>query len=110
MIDLYFKMLFSLAFVLGIIGGIYYLLKKKNYEQNKKSLFEIIEYKPLSTKTGIMAIKFSKKVFLIAITPTNINPLYNMDWEDDDLMDENTSVEEIRKKIKVLKESLNELN
>lgn len=108
MIDLYFKMFISFVIVLVILGIFYLIIKKRLNINNTGSLFQILEYKSLGPKLGIMALKFSDKVLLLAITPTNISLIEQFDANT--IQKSNSDTDDILLKLKKLKESLDESN
>lgn len=109
MIELYFKMIISLIFVLVILGLFYLVIKKRLNMNNTGSLFKILEYKSFGPKSGVMALKFGEKILLLAITPTNITMIEQFDAKDV-LNNEQSNNNNIAEKIKKLRESLNESN
>lgn len=108
MIDVYLKILFYLFLILCIIGLTYFILKKKLNIQKKESIIEVIDYKAFGPKTGVMALKFGPKVFLLALTASSINLIEHLQLKDVGIK-ENTN-EEIIEKIKKLKVELDEFN
>lgn len=108
MMDLYFKMVLSLLFVLVILGFIYLVIRKRVNLNNKGGLFDILEYKSFGPKMGIMAVKFGDRVLLIALTSTNITLIEHFDAKKV-LKDENRD-DELAQKIKKLRDGLNEPN
>lgn len=108
MMDLYFKMVLSLLFVLVILGFVYLVIRKRVNLNNKGGLFDILEYKSFGPKMGIMALKFGDRVLLIALTSTNITLIEQFDAKNV-LKDENRD-DELAQKIKKLRDGLNEPN
>lgn len=108
MMDLYFKMVLSLLFVLVILRFVYLVIRKRVNLNNKGGLFDILEYKSFGPKMGIMALKFGDKVLLIALTSTNISLIEQFDAKNV-LKDENRD-DELAQKIKRLRDGLNEPN
>lgn len=108
MIDVYLKMFFYLSLILCIIGLTYFFLKKKLNIQKKESLIEVIDYKAFGPKTGIMALKFGPKVFLLALTASSINLIEHFQLTDVGIKEDVN--EDIIEKMKKLKADLNELN
>lgn len=106
MTDLYFKMIFSLFFVLAILGLFYLFIKKRFNFNNTGNLFHILEYKSFGPKSGIMALKFHDKVLLLTITHTNITLIGQ--FEAKNVLKEKEGDNKIAEKIKMIRESLDE--
>jgi len=68
----YIQMAAALAFVILLIVGAGYLLKRK---QNRYGIMNIVSYQPFGARKGIAALKVGKEVLLISVTQNDMRLL-----------------------------------
>ncbi len=68
----YIQMAVALLFVLLLIVGAGYVMKKK---QDRYGLMSVISYQPFGTKKGVAALKVGSEVLLLGVTPSDMRLL-----------------------------------
>ncbi|MBI4849291.1 MAG: FliO/MopB family protein [Nitrospirae bacterium] len=68
----YFQMVAALLFVILLIAGAGFLLKKK---QNKFGLMSVVGYQPFGPKKGVAALKVGKEVLILGVTSSEMSLL-----------------------------------
>lgn len=72
MTGMYIQMAAALLFVILLIVGAGYVMKKK---QDRFGLMSVISYQPFGTKKGVAALKIGDEVLLLGVTPTDMRLL-----------------------------------
>jgi len=72
MITSYLQMIFALSFVIVLIVGAGYLMKRR---QNKYGLMNILSYQSMGPRKGVAAIKIGKEILILGITPNDMRLL-----------------------------------
>jgi flagellar biogenesis protein FliO len=78
----YIQMAAALAFVILLIVGAGYLLKRK---QNRYGIMNIVSYQPFGARKGIAALKVGKEVLLISVTQNDMRLLKTFNASELDL-------------------------
>ncbi len=68
----YIQMAAALLFVIVLIVGAGYVMKKK---QDRFGLMSVISYQPFGTKKGVAALKIGSEVLLLGVTPSDMRLL-----------------------------------
>ena len=68
----YIQMGAALGFVILLIIGAGYFLKKK---QNRYGIMKIVSYQPFGAKKGVAALKVGKEVLLLGVTQNDMRLL-----------------------------------
>jgi flagellar biogenesis protein FliO len=72
MTGMYIQMAAALLFVIVLIVGAGYVMKKK---QDRFGLMSVISYQPFGTKKGVAALKVGNEVLLLGVTPSDMRLL-----------------------------------
>ena len=78
----YIQMGAALIFVVLLIVGAGYVMKKKH---NRFGLMNLISYQPFGPKRGVAALKVGKEVLILGMTQTEMRLLKSFNEEDLDL-------------------------
>ena len=68
----YIQMAAALAFVIMLIVGAGYFIKRK---QNRYGIMSIVSYQPFGAKKGVAALKVGKEVLLLGVTQNDMRLL-----------------------------------
>ena len=68
----YIQMLGALTFVLLLIFGAAYMVRKK---QNRLDLMSVISYQNIGPKKGVAALKIGKEVLILGVTTNEVRLL-----------------------------------
>jgi len=72
MTSTYIQMAGALTFVLLLIFGVAYLVRKK---QNRLDLMSVISYQNIGPKKGVAALKIGKEVLILGVTTNEVRLL-----------------------------------
>ncbi|RJQ13396.1 MAG: hypothetical protein C4560_14335 [Nitrospiraceae bacterium] len=78
----YFQMAGALVFVVLLILGAGFLLKKK---QNRFGLMSVVGYQPLGPRKGVAALKVGKEVLILGVTTNDMRLLKTFREDELDL-------------------------
>ncbi len=76
----YIQMAGALTFVLLLIFGTAYLVRKK---QNRLDLMSVVSYQNIGPKKGVAALKIGKEVLILGVTTNEVRLLKT--FKDDEL-------------------------
>lgn len=76
----YIQMIGALAFVLLLIVGAAYVLRKK---QNRADIMSVISYQNIGPKKGVAALKIGREILLLGVTTNEVRLLKS--FQDDEL-------------------------
>lgn len=82
MTGIYLQTVAALIFVILLIIGAGYIMKKK---QNRFGLMSIVSYQPFGTKKGVAALKVGNEVLILGITPNDMRLLKSFREDELDL-------------------------
>lgn len=80
MTGMYIQVAAALAFVILLIVGAGFVLKKK---QNRFGLMNVVSYQPFGPKKGVAALKIGHEILILGMTPGDIRLLKT--FKDDEL-------------------------
>ena len=78
----YIQMIGALAFVLLLIFGAAYFVRKK---QNRVDLMSVISYQNIGPKKGVAALKIGKEVLILGVTTNEVRLLKTFQENERDL-------------------------
>jgi len=81
----YIQMLAALIFVVLLIAGIGFLMKKK---QGRSGIMRIVSYYSIGPKKGIAALKIGKEVLILGVTSSDMRLLKTFKEDELDLPEE----------------------
>lgn len=83
--ELVLQSLVFLGFIILLIYGIVYFLKKvvyKNHNQQSSHAFEILSITPLIPKKSLCVVKMVDRILVLGLTETGISPVTQIDNPD----------------------------
>ncbi|MBC8554000.1 MAG: FliO/MopB family protein [Candidatus Brocadiales bacterium] len=80
----YIQMVGALAFVLLLIFGAAYFVRKK---QNRVDLMSVISYQNIGPKKGVAALKIGKEVLILGVTTNEVRLLKTFQDNELDLVE-----------------------
>lgn len=100
MIASYLQMVFALSFVIVLIVGAGYLMKRR---QNRYGLMNIISYQSIGPRKGVAALKIGREILILGITSNDMRLLKTFREDEIDIIDR----EQIRPRFTNILESMN---
>jgi flagellar biogenesis protein FliO len=82
----YIQMIAALIFVILLIMGVGFLMRKK---QGRSGLMSIISYYSMGPKRGVAALKIGKEVLILGVTPGDMRLLKTFKEDELDLTEVN---------------------
>ena len=82
MTGIYIQVAAALGFVLLLIVGAGFVMKKK---QNRFGLMNVVSYQPFGPKKGVAALKIGHEVLILGMTPSDIRLLKTFKEDELDL-------------------------
>ena len=82
----YIQMLSALIFVILLIAGIGFLMRKK---QGRSGLMSMVSYYAMGPKKGVAALKVGKEVLILGVTSSDMRLLKTFKEDELDLTDGN---------------------
>jgi flagellar biogenesis protein FliO len=82
MTGMYIQVAAALVFVILLIMGAGYVIKKK---QNKFGLMNVVSYQPFGAKKGVAALKIGREVLILGVTPSDMRLLKTFKEDELDL-------------------------